>query len=109
VNNTTAAPGLDAFDPAHYDGRRLVVPLAAKEQVSTFGHGSHSCPAQRFAISPIRVAVRRLVERHDFTPRFRDARPRARQLGAVARAAEPCVVGYRVRGRPTLPFGRPMT
>ena len=50
VNNTTAAPGLDRFDPVHYDGRRLApsVTVPAKEMVSTFGHGTHSCPATRF-------------------------------------------------------------
>jgi cytochrome P450 len=101
VNNTTAAPGLDRFDPTHYDGRRLAatVPLPARELVSTFGHGSHSCPAQRFAISAIRTAVGRLVARYDFEPRFTAATPRVGQLGAVARAAEPCIVGYRRRGR----------
>ena len=100
VNNASAAPGLDRFDPEHYDGRRLAatVPLPARELVSTFGHGSHSCPAQRFAISAIRTAVGRLVARYDFEPRFTVATPRARQLGAVARAAAPCVVGYRRRG-----------
>lgn len=97
VNNTHAAPGLDHFDPAHYEGRRLAVPLPARELVSTFGHGSHSCPAQRFAISAIRTAVRRLVERYAFTPHFTDVQPRMRQLGAVARAAGPCVVDYRAR------------
>ena len=101
-NNATAAPGLDAFDPAHYDGRRLApsVPLATKELVSTFGHGVHSCPAQRFAISAIRIAVRSLLDRYDLTPEFAEAAPRARQLGAVARAAGPCVVAYRTRLTP---------
>ena len=99
VNNTTAAPGLDVFDPAHYEGRRLApsIPVAAKELVSTFGHGLHSCPAQRFSISAIRIAVRSLVDRYELTPEFLDARPRPRQLGAVARAARPCVVAYRAR------------
>lgn len=97
VNNTSAAPGLDGFDPAHYDGRRLAVTLPAKELVSTFGHGSHACPAQRFAISAIRIAVRRLLERYDVEPEFADAVPRPAQIGAVARAAAPCVVRYRAR------------
>src|SRR6185369_5686722 len=97
VNNTTAAPGLDGFDPAHYEGRRLVVPLPAKELVSTFGHGSHACPAQRFAISAIRIAVRRLLERYDVEPEFTVAEPRPAQIGAVARAARPCIVRYRAR------------
>jgi cytochrome P450 len=99
VNNTSAAPGLDRFDPAHYEGRRLApsVRLPAKELVSTFGHGSHACPAQRFAISAIRIAIRRILEHFDLTPRFTTATPRPRQLGAVARAAEPCPVDYRRR------------
>ena len=99
MNNTTAAPGLETFDPAHYDGRKLAsdVPLATRELVSTFGHGLHACPAQRFAISAIRIAVRRLLERFDVTPAFATATPRPQQLGAVARAAHPCVVGYRAR------------
>ncbi len=99
VNNTSAAPGLDRFDPAHYEGRKLAasVPVAAKEQVSTFGHGSHSCPAQRFSITAIRIAVRRLLESFRFAPAFSSVEPRRRQLGAVARAETPCVVDYRRR------------
>ena len=99
VNNATAAPGLDSFDPDHYEGRRLAarVPLAARELVSTFGHGRHSCPAQRFSISAIRIALRRLLERYQLTARFANAEPRPRQLGAVARAARPCPVSYRTR------------
>jgi cytochrome P450 len=96
VNNTRAAPGLERFDPAHYQGRRLApdVPLAAREPVSTFGHGAHSCPAQRFSITAIRIAVQRLLADFELEPRFREASPRKGQLGAVARAAAPCRVRY---------------
>jgi cytochrome P450 len=99
VNNTSAAPGLERFDPSHYDGRRLSkqVPLAARELVSTFGHGRHACPAQRFSISAIRIAIRRLLEHYAIAPRFTEAKPLRRQLGAVARAAQPCPVEYRQR------------
>jgi cytochrome P450 len=99
VTNTSAAPGLDAFDPDHYEGRRLApsVVLPTKEVVSTFGHGIHTCPAQRFSISAIVIAVRTLLEHFDLVPRFTDARPRARQIGGVARAERPCVVDYRAR------------
>ncbi len=99
VTNTTAAPGLERFDPAHYDGRRLVgdVPLATKELVSTFGHGPHACPAARFSISAIRTAVRRLVDTYDFDPRFRTPAVRRRQIGGVARAERPLRVRYRAR------------
>jgi cytochrome P450 len=99
VTNTSAAPGLDQFDVAHYQGRRLVasLELPTKEVVSTFGHGIHTCPAQRFSISAIAIAVGSLVERFDLEPRFTEAQPRARQIGGVARAARPCVVHYRAR------------
>jgi cytochrome P450 len=97
VTNTTAAPGLERFDPAHYAGRRLAAEPApaARELVSSFGHGRHSCPAQRFSISSIRIAVQRLLERYDLTPEFTSAAPRRRQIGGVARSEHPCPVTYR--------------
>ena len=99
VTNTTAAEGLEGFDPDHYQGRKLsaVVILPTKELVSTFGHGIHTCPAQRFSISAIVIAVRRLLEEYELEPLFGDARPRRRQIGGVARAERPCVVRYRAR------------
>ncbi|HVN39264.1 MAG TPA: cytochrome [Myxococcota bacterium] len=99
ATNRSAAPGLDRFDPAHYEGRRLAkgVELPARELVSTFGHGRHACPAQRFSISAIRIAVRRLLERYELSPRFTSAAPRRRQIGAVARAERPCEVEYCLR------------
>jgi cytochrome P450 len=99
VTNSTAAPGLDRFDPGHYDGRRLAADVAVptKELVSTFGHGPHACPAARFSISAIRIAVRRLVDTYDLTAEFTSPKPRRRQLGGVARAARPLRVRYRTR------------
>jgi len=99
VTNPTAAPGLERFDPDHYRGRRLADAAAppARELVSTFGHGRHACPAQRFSISAIRIAVRRLLERYELAPLFRAAAPRRRQIGGVARAAAPCFVTYAAR------------
>jgi cytochrome P450 len=101
VNNPTAAPGLDRFDPDHYAGRKLAdtVALPARELVSTFGHGRHACPAQRFSLSAIRIAIRRLLEAYDLAPRFTTARPLARQIGGVARAARPCRIAYAARTR----------
>jgi cytochrome P450 len=98
-HNTSAAPGLDRFDPDHFEGRRLSprVTLPTKELVSTFGHGVHSCPAARFSISAIRVATRGLLDRYDLTPKFTDAVPRRRQIGGVARSDRPCRVRYRPR------------
>ncbi len=96
VLNTTAAPGLDRFDPAHYRGRILSkdVALASKELVSTFGHGAHTCPAGRFSNVVICLAVQALVDVLDLEPLFTSARPRPRQIGGVARSADPCRVRY---------------
>jgi cytochrome P450 len=100
VTNPTAASGLDRFDPDHYEGRSPARSLAlpARELVSTFGHGRHACPAQRFSISAIRIAVSRLLERFELRAAFASAEPRRRQLGAVARAEHPCPVDYRRTG-----------
>jgi cytochrome P450 len=99
VTNTSAAPGLDAFDPDHYAGAQLVgsQALAARELVTTFGHGAHYCPAARFSISSIRLAVRALLERLELERRFTDPQPLRRQIGGVARADRACRVGYRRR------------
>lgn len=103
VNNCTAAPGLQRFDPSHYDARRRLVrdvPVATKELVSTFGHGPHSCPAARFSISAIRTAVRRLVETYDLTVEQPDPEPRRRQIGGIARSERPVPIQYRQRSQP---------
>jgi cytochrome P450 len=99
ATNPNAHPGFDGFDPDHYDGRRLTdeAALPGREIVSTFGHGRHSCPARRFSISVIRIAIRRLLERYDLEAQFESAEPRKRQIGGVARAARPCPVSYRAR------------
>ena len=99
VTNTTVAPALAAFDPDHYTGRRLAMAadLPAKELVSTFGHGLHVCPAQRFSISAISTAITALIDRYDLAPRYSMPGPLARQIGGVARADRPCPVGYRMR------------
>ncbi len=99
VTNTSSAAALDGFDPEHYEGRRLkdVAGLATPELVSTFGHGRHSCPAQRFSISAIRVTLTALLDRFDLTARFQNATPLRAQIGGVARAERPCEVEYRRR------------
>ena len=104
VTNTTADDRLGTFDPDHYDGRRLrLAPeLATKELVSTFGHGVHTCPAQRFSISAIRAAVQALVDRYDLNPQYGTLPgPLTRQIGGVARADGPTPIAYRRRHRPT--------
>jgi cytochrome P450 len=96
LTNTTAAPGLDAYDPDRWEGRRLrqEQDLPTREAVATFGFGSHRCPAQRFSLSAITRTVTRLVDRYDLTAEFGAVRPVPEQIGGVARAADPCPVAY---------------
>ena len=93
VTNASAAPGLAASTRRHYGGAASPTPLPAKELVSTFGHGRHTCPAQRFSISRSASPCARLLERYELTPLPPTARPLGRQLGGVARADLPCPVG----------------
>jgi cytochrome P450 len=99
LTNPTSAPGLDRYDPDRWDGRRLRDEhlLPARESVTTFGHGSHRCPAQRFSLSAITRTVRRLVTSYELEPRFTTLRAMPDQIGGVARAADPCPIAYRRR------------
>lgn len=101
LTNTTAMPGLTTFDPDRWDGRRLrdEAELPARELVTTFGHGSHRCPAQRFSLSAIARPVRRVLDEYELSPEFTCVTPLPLQIGGVARAAEPCPVAYRRRPR----------
>lgn len=95
VTNTEPAD-LWRWDPTHHEKGKLAASIAVptKEVVSTFGHGAHSCPGQRFALTAIRIVTRAHLARLEMTPRFERAYPKEEQLGAVARSAEPCVVRY---------------
>jgi cytochrome P450 len=99
LTNTSAMPGLESFDPDRWAGRRLreEAQLPARELVTTFGHGPHRCPAQRFSLSAIGRAVRALFDNYELRADFAGVRPLPLQIGGVARAADPCPVTYRRR------------
>jgi cytochrome P450 len=99
LTNTSAAPGLGRYDPERWSGRRLhdETALPTKELVTTFGHGRHTCPAQRFSLSAIARTVRALVDAYALEALFTTVEPYPDQIGGVARAAEPCPVTYRRR------------
>lgn len=92
LTNTTAAPGLDEFDPDRWTGRRLGphTGLAAKELVTTFGHGKHTCPAQSFSLRAVVSTLERLLDTFDVTLTDPDPQPVAGQIGGVARARDAC-------------------
>lgn len=86
VTNTQTEE-LRRFDPDHYVRNALpqsLTPLG-KETVSTFGHGKHACPAQRFSHHMCKIVVAAILDRFAMEPRFSDPQPSAKQLGGVAR------------------------
>jgi cytochrome P450 len=101
LTNTTAAPGLEGYDPDRWHRRRLraEATLPARELVTTFGHGEHTCPAQPFALAAMCRSAQRLVAAYDLEPApgFATITPLAVQIGGVARSEHPCEVRYRAR------------
>jgi cytochrome P450 len=65
--------------------------------VTTFGHGLHRCPAQRFSVSAIVRTLEQLLANFDLTAEFADIVPLPSQIGGVARSAGPCPIAYRRR------------
>ncbi|HTL86096.1 MAG TPA: cytochrome [Acidimicrobiia bacterium] len=82
-----------AYDPARWTDRSLHHDVT----ITTFGHGSHRCPAQRFSVSAIVRTIDQLQKNYVMTPQFDRVTPLAGQIGGVARAAAPCRVAYRAR------------
>ena len=101
LTNTTAAPGLDAYDPDRWSRRRLLdeAALPARELVTTFGHGEHTCPAQPFSLAAMCRSAERLLTSYDLEPApgFTAITPLSVQIGGVARSEHPCEVRYRAR------------
>jgi cytochrome P450 len=95
--NTSAAPGLDRWEPVRWHRHRLADPSALPSPmlVTAFGHGKHSCPAQPFSLSAMTAAMTHLLGRYVLTPRWAcHPQPVPAQIGGVARAAGACPVDY---------------
>jgi cytochrome P450 len=99
LTNTSAMPGLTGYDPDRWQRRRLKdeQALPARELVTTFGHGEHTCPAQPFSLAAMCRSADRLVREYDLEPEFDEVVPLAVQIGGVARSEHPCLARYRRR------------
>jgi cytochrome P450/putative sterol carrier protein len=99
VTNQSAAKGLNEFNEKNYRGATFLraKDLPARELVTTYGHGKHTCPAHRFSTSAIRHSVGEIFRRYELTAQFDEPQPLRRQIGGVARADRPCVVRYVAR------------
>jgi cytochrome P450 len=95
--NTSAAPGLDRWDPDRWHRHRLAdqTALVSPMLVTAFGHGRHSCPAQPFSLSAMTAAMTHVIGRYELTPRWTNhPKPVPAQIGGVARAADACPIDY---------------
>jgi cytochrome P450 len=95
--NTSAAPGLQHWDPDRWTGHRLTEQdgLPSPMLVTAFGHGRHSCPAQPFSLAAMTATTTQLLRGYRMTPRWTShPLPVPAQIGGVARAAGPCPVDY---------------
>ena len=101
LTNTSAAPGLGTYDPDRWARRRLrdEAALPARELVTTFGHGEHTCPAQPFSLAAMCRSAERLAATYDLEPApgFDAITPLAVQIGGIARSQSPCEIRYRAR------------
>jgi cytochrome P450 len=97
LTNRSAAPGLDHWDPARWNRRRLRTPngLPAAELVTVFGHGGHSCPARPFSLAAMTLTSRRLLSQFRWELCSSEhPEPVRAQIGGVARSAGPCRARY---------------
>jgi cytochrome P450 len=78
------------FVPERWADRALHQDVA----VTTFGHGSHRCPAQRFSVSAIVRTVSALRDAYELAPLYDAVIPEPGQIGGVGRAAHPTPVRY---------------
>jgi cytochrome P450 len=95
--NTSAAPGLENWDPDRWTRHRLIDEKAFPSPmlVTAFGHGRHSCPAQPFSLSAMTAAMTHLFGSYQMTPDWTThPRPVSAQIGGVARADGPCRLDY---------------
>jgi cytochrome P450 len=95
--NSSAAPGLERWDPDRWHRHRLADPSALPSPmlVTVFGHGRHSCPAQPFSLAAMSAAMTRLLGQYTMTPQWTShPTPVPAQIGGVARAANACPVDY---------------
>jgi cytochrome P450 len=98
--NTSAAPGLQTWDPDRWQRHRLAdtTSLPSPMLVTAFGHGKHSCPAQPFSLAAMTAAMTRLLNTYTVAPGWTTyPTPVPAQIGGVARTTDACPMTYSLR------------
>ena len=70
LTNTSAMAGLEDYDPDRWARRRLRddAELPARELVTTFGHGAHTCPAQPFSLAAMCASAAAFFATYGWSP-----------------------------------------
>ncbi|MGZ4796041.1 MAG: cytochrome P450 [Acidimicrobiia bacterium] len=99
ITNCPAGTDLAIFDPDRWSRRRLRADRlpAARELVTTFGHGPHTCPAQPYSLHVMTTALTAVLDGYDVALADHDPVPRRAQIGGIARPEHPCAITYRRR------------
>jgi cytochrome P450 len=106
LTNCPVGTDLAGYDPDRWQKRRLRadrVP-AARELVTTFGHGVHTCPAQPYSLHVLVTALVAVFDRFEIEVLDPGVRPRTAQIGGIARPEGGCRISY---SRRTTTRGRP--
>lgn len=92
---------LARFDPDHYQKNKLAKSLVVPgvHTISTFGHGKHACPAQRFSQHMCKIVVCKILDRFELRALFDNPRPSDRQMGGVSRPDTETFLRYSTRGQ----------
>lgn len=85
-------PSVHEFHPDRYSVDKLSAEYGCN--VSTFGHGYHSCPGYSFSLYAIKLIVCKLLVNLQMEPLFESAEIPQGSIGAIARATKPCKVKY---------------
>jgi cytochrome P450 len=100
LTNCPAGSDLAGYDPDRWSRRRLKadrVP-AARELVTTFGHGPHTCPAQPFSLAVMVAALTSFLATFDAELTGPVSPPRRAQIGGIARPETACAIDLTRRG-----------
>ncbi len=93
-------PELTQFNPDNYQQNRLQFDTSTlgKESISTFGHGRHACPAQRFSHHMTKIVVSKLLARFSLTANLKPKpEPSRVQMGGVSRPQQPIFMSLRAK------------